>query len=174
MRWSIPICLTVLSLVASSAMGQGVDAAARKEIDAERAKVVQAFKDGSARSLLKECTPDFTWKPAAGTPLDRKKGDVPFRLALTAKHVVDLTLKTQKVSMAGLDIQAVDASKEVAEMQDRDGKYGQKNGRVQVTSTGTIRETWAKTPQGWRLKFWEELPGAKVTSKPLQSQGPPR
>ena len=85
-----------------------------------------------------------------------------------------MTLKTQKISMAGPDIQAVDACKEVSEMQDRDGKYGQKNGRVQITSTGTIRETWAKTPQGWRLKSWEEMPGAKVTSKPLQSQGPPR
>ena len=86
MRWSVPLCLTALCPIASTAMGQAIDAAAKKEIDAERVKVVQAFKDGSAKSLLKECTPDFTWKPAAGAAIDRKKGDVPFRLALTAKE----------------------------------------------------------------------------------------
>ncbi len=51
---------------------------------------------------------------------------------------------------------------------------GAKGAAHTFTDVGASRDTWVKTPQGWRLKLVEELSDrSTIDGKPLRATAPP-
>src|SRR5689334_20028827 len=103
MLWPFGAFMMVLPSLARPQAPPAVDPAAKAQIAAGCAKIIQAMKDGSTKALLDVCTPDFTWTPERGTTLSRRQGEVAFRQYLTSRHVSDMALKLAKLAPAGAD-----------------------------------------------------------------------
>lgn len=73
--------------------------------------------------------------------------------------------------MAGEDTAIVQGTVRVtATIVDQQGQFGAKGEKHTIVTTAPIRDTWVKTPDGWRRKIHEKLAANKpiVDGKPFE------
>lgn len=129
----------------------------RERVDEERVRtelaVVLAERDEAAEKndierFLSFYATDFTWRIKGGRTLTRQETEQVIRLSTggdTLEHKQHSTIKSVKArgNEAVLEVQSDSFMKQRL----RDSSIRE------TTSSGTIRETWVKTGQGWKLKL---------------------
>ncbi len=141
--WSI-----LLLLVAVAA----ADKKTERQIRAEYAKTVQYTKQKNLEGLLRQMTPDFLYKNQRGEVLNKQMVELAMRDQFRLmRSVQKRTTTIKKMEFKGNTV-AVTTEEELAfTFVDAQGKPHK------AYTKASTRDTWVKTPQGWKVKMTESL-----------------
>ena len=128
----------------------GVEKSVRKELESDYARIVKGFKNNDPAVWEGFLLPDFRLKLFNGSVQDR---------AWVVNYVRNnaKTFKVKKLSMTikDLKIEGDDATAVVEQKSSR--TFKDEKGEPHRLDVGALqRETWTRTPGGWRLKAVEE------------------
>jgi hypothetical protein len=150
MRWVISLLALLIVVVAGTVANADSD---EQQLRAIYAKVSSDFNvQNTVKGIWYNQTEDYTHRFVDGTV--RNKKDDYARLQLTMglfTHVDHWSFRVDKVSVEG--------NKAVVEVtQDLKGDLKVKNGGVaSFKGTSVVKDTWSRTPAGWKVKFADEL-----------------
>lgn len=120
----------------------------RAELAAVLAERDRAAEKKDVERFLSFYAPDFTWRIEGGRTLTRHETEQVIRLATSGdilEHKEQSTIKSIKVRGNEAVLQVQDDSFLKQRLRDSSIK--------ETKSSGTKRETWVKTDQGWKLRF---------------------
>lgn len=132
------------------------DAATRKALDAQYAKISQAYKTKSLKPLHEVTAPDFVMMVPGGKSITRQQAEQQFQTSLSfIKSVTSAKEKINKVTVKGNEA-TVDAQESIegvtADMQSQ--------GKAHTMGvTNQNRDTWVKTGNIWLRKSSTMLKG---------------
>lgn len=139
----------VLLLLTSTS---GADKRAERQIRAEYAKTVQYSKQKNVDGLLRQMMPDFLYKTAKGQVMNRQMVEMAMREQFRLMQSIQKRTTTIKKMEIKGDTARVTTEEELAfTFVDAQGKPHK------AYSKATTRDTWVKTPQGWKVKMTESL-----------------
>jgi hypothetical protein len=151
-RKQLPVILVAALSVglASVPVRADTEGRIRKELEANYASIVKGFKKNDPAVWVGFLTPDFKLKLFNGAVQDRQwAADYVKNNARTFK-VLKLSMTIKELIVEGQDATAVVEQKSSRAFNDEQGKSHQLDvGALQ-------RETWTRTPSGWRLKSVQE------------------
>lgn len=146
-RWAM-VWLALL-LVASAV---SADKRAEQQIRAEYDKTVWYTKRKNVDGLLRQMTPDFLYKTKDGQILNKQMVEMLMRQQYERIRSVDKRTTTiKKMEIKGDTAHVTTSELMAVTALDAQGKTRK------VTSRSTTRDTWVKTPQGWKVKMTEVL-----------------
>lgn len=123
-----------------------------KPIRAIYAKLDALYRKKDVAKLMKMLTPDATYKEVSGKTMNYKEMDTLMRQQLAAIQSIDAF----KTTIKKLTVKGTTAKSETS--MTLKGKVTDPQGKMHaMTSMSTTRDTWTKTPQGWRIKMIEAL-----------------
>jgi hypothetical protein len=122
----------------------------RKELKANYAKIVKGFKKSDPAIWEGFLVPDFKLKLFNGSIQDHQWVVGYVRNNAKTFKVLKLSMVIKELKIEGDDATAVVEQKSSRTFNDDQGKAH----RLDVGALQ--RETWTKTPSGWKLKFVEE------------------
>jgi hypothetical protein len=153
MRRSLSVVLAaILAIGSASAAIVRADSEeqVRKALKANYARIVKGFKKNDPSIWEGFLAPDFKLKLFNGSVQDRQWVLDYVRNNAKTFKIQKLTITIKELTLAGDDATAVVEQKSSRTFNDEQGKPHQLDvGALQ-------RETWTKTPGGWRLKTVEE------------------
>ncbi len=146
-RWTtVAVCAL---LVASVALG---DKRAEREIRAEYAKTVQYTKQKNVEGLLRQMTADFLYKTPNGQVMSKQMVEQAMREQFRMIQKVDKRTTTiKRIEVKGNTARATTEEVLAFTFLDAQGKPHK------VYTRARTRDTWVKTPQGWKVKMTEAL-----------------
>jgi ketosteroid isomerase-like protein len=118
------------------------------QIQAEYDKLAAAFERQDVDGVLSFRAPDFHTIPPNGGPPDTYEAMANYTrnwLLVQNKPPIEVDFTVLSIEMQSPDIAAVKVLQKASRYQDREGK------RVHVRHEVTQRETWRRTPQGWKI-----------------------
>lgn len=156
----------LLSLVTLCSLSALADKRAEQQIRAEYAKTVRFTKQKNVEGLLRQMTPDFLYKTKEGQILSKQAVELLIRQDFARIQTVHLrTTQIQSIQVTGNIARAVTRERTVFTATDPQGKP------TKMDIRATTRDTWVKTPQGWRVKMTEVLDEQRfVDGKPQPSR----
>lgn len=132
------------------------DAAVRKELEADYAKCIAGMKKKDIKPFLNLATSDFTMTQN-GQTMNRQNAEAALQKQFAMTTSVDkMTIKIQSLKVSG-NTAVVNTQSDVAFTMNGQDKKPHK-----FTDSEADKDTWVKTPKGWRLKSEETL-NAKIT-----------
>lgn len=146
-------CLLML-FSACAGTGPSDEERLQREIQAEYEKLDAAFERADVDAILSFRTPDFETFPPNGQyqhmdAAQMRKYTVDwFNLN---KPPIDVTVTVESVEVRSQDEVAAHVVQRASRYQDRDGK------RVHVEHEVRQRETWVRTPAGWKLRMVDQI-----------------
>ncbi len=152
MRKRLPVIFaSVLTLGAVSGVAMtGSETTIRKELEAQYKRIVKAFKENDTSVWEGLLVPEFKLKLFNGSVQDRQRVVNYVRNNTKTFKVLKLSMTIKELKIEGDDTIAVVEQKSSRTFNDEQDKPHQLDvGALQ-------RETWTKTPSGWRLKSVEE------------------
>lgn len=145
--WSLLFSLVIVCSPSALA-----DRRAEQQIRAEYDKTVRFTKQKNVDGLLRQMTPDFLYKTKEGQILNRQTVELLMRQDFARIQTIHTrTTQIQRIQVTGNVAQVVTRERTVFTATDPQGKP------VKMDLRATTRDTWVKTPQGWRVKITEVL-----------------
>lgn len=139
----------VLMLIASPS---SADKRAERQIRAEYAKTVQYMKQKNLEGLLRQMTPDFLYKTPKGEVMNKQTVEMAMREQFRLmKSVQKRTTTIKKMEFKGNTVLVTTEEELAFTFADAQGKLHK------AYTKATTRDTWVKTPQGWKVKMTESL-----------------
>ena len=144
MRASFAVCMLAAAAVV-------VNADVRAELQKEYDRYIKAYKSHDLKTLDAMATPDFKMK-MGNTVMDRTQA-----MAMMKQEFASMpkggeaTVKVGKITTKGNTVIAVSTGSFKNKMKGPDGKWHQ------MAGSGKSRETFVKTPSGWKIKLVEQL-----------------
>lgn len=125
------------------------DGAIRKELEAKYKALERAFQQKDEKAMWSMTTPDYAVKQPDGRVLTREMLEPGFKQQMAMSHDVKWPRKITKLT--------VEEDRAIATVDGRfaakiDGAGGKKQ---QMLLVATTRDTWVKTPDGWKLQLSE-------------------
>lgn len=150
------LALIALALAGTPPAARADDRTVRRDLDAIYAKYVQAAKRKEKTALkqfIQQYTvADFQQKIPGGRTLNRAQVTAMMTEGPAADvRIVDEHLKIRKLSVKGNEAVATYTDQSTAVVADPQGKSHR------IVSTSTSRDTWVKTPRGWKMRLSEVL-----------------
>lgn len=128
------------------------DKRAERQIRAEYAKTVQYMKQKNLEGLLRQMTPDFLYKTAKGEIMSKQMVEMAMREQFRLmKSVQKRTTTIKKMEFKGNTVLVTTEEELAFTFVDAQGKPHK------AYTKATTRDTWVKTPQGWKVKMTESL-----------------
>ena len=150
MRRALPVMLIAMLALAAVARAGDDQASIRKELKASYAVIVKGFKKNDPSVWEGFLVSDFKLKLFDGSVRDRPWVVDYVRNNAKTFKVLKLSMKIKELLIEGEDATAVVEQKSSRAFKDEQG-------RPHRLDVGALqRETWTKTPVGWRLKAVEE------------------
>jgi len=140
--------LCALGFLASPTRADG-EKGVRKELEANYARIVKGFKNNDPSVWEGFLTPGFTLKLFSGSVQDRAWVSNYVRNNAKTFKVKRLSMRIKDLKVEGDDAEAVVEQKSSRTFSDEQGQHRLDVGALQ-------RETWTRTPGGWRLKSAQE------------------
>lgn len=143
------------------------DKRAEQQIRAEYNKTVQYTLQKNIEGLLRQMTPDFLYKTREGQVLNKQTVELLMRQDFARiRQVLLRTTQIQRIQFEGNNqARVVTTERTVFTTPDERGNLRKTEIRA------TTRDTWVKTPQGWRVRMTEVLNEQRlVDGKPLPSR----
>lgn len=135
---------------APESAGVALEARTRVELKVNYAEIVRGFRKNDPEVWLRFLVPDFTLKLFDGSVQDRQWVVDYVRHNATAFKVLRLSMVIEELVFDEDDVTAVVEQKSSRTFHDE-------NAQAHRLDVGALqRETWTKTPAGWRLKCVEE------------------
>lgn len=137
-----------LLLVLTACASATSESRVRDTIQAEYDKLAAAFERQDVDGVLSFRAPDFhTVTPDGGPPNNYEAMATYTRnwLLVQNKPPIEVDFQVLSIEMQSPDLAAVRVLQKASRYQDREGK------RVHVRHEVTQRETWRRTPQGWKI-----------------------
>ena len=152
MRGPLSISLASMLVLGSASVLVRADAEEkiRKELKANYARIVKGFQKGDPEVWLGFLVSDFKLKLFNGSVQDRQWVVGYVRNNAKTFKVLKLSMVIKELKVEGNDATAVVEQKSSRTFSDEQGKAH----RLDVGALQ--RETWTRTPIGWRLKSVEE------------------
>jgi hypothetical protein len=126
---------------------------ARRELEAKYAKVSEAYRKKDIGAFMENKTPDFTGKSLNGVVRTREQVEAGVRQRMERIRKLNyLKIKIEKLTVGdgvAVAITSQEFSRVVADAQGVE--------RTVVSKGTRHRDTWVKTPAGWKMKSVEEL-----------------
>ena len=123
-----------------------------KAIRAAYATADALYRKKDVAKLMKMLTPDVMYKEVGGKTMNYKEMDALMKQQLGNIQSIDAF----KTTIKKLTVKGKTAQSETS--MTLKGKVADPQGKIHVmTSMSTTRDTWTKTPQGWRMKMIEAL-----------------
>ncbi|HEX8163914.1 MAG TPA: nuclear transport factor 2 family protein [Pyrinomonadaceae bacterium] len=151
--------LTLAALALSGALApQGYaqgrrERAVRRELEATYAKVAEAYRNKDIEAFMDDKTADFTARSLGGNVATREQVEAGVKQRMARVIRLNyLKVRLKELTVAGdvaVAITTQEFSRVVADPQG--------NERTVVSKGTTHRDTWVKTPRGWKIKSVEEL-----------------
>jgi ketosteroid isomerase-like protein len=141
-------------LLISACAGVPDDVRVKKEIQAEYDRLGAAFNRADVDAILAFRTPDFETFPPGG---EQQHMDAAQMRQYTVdwfnlnKPPVEVRFTVESVDVRSPDEVAVKVRQWASRYQDREGK------RVHVEHEVHQRETWVRTPAGWRIRMVDQI-----------------
>jgi Domain of unknown function (DUF4440) len=155
---SARIILAALMTLAAVRVGPAAsagDPAVRRELEANYATYVRAVKQKDKAPLKqyveKYTVSGFRQKMPDGRTLDRDQVITMLTQGMGAARIVDEQLKIGKVSVKGSEAVVEYTERTTAVSPDPQG------GSHRIVASSTSRDTWVRTPGGWKLRLSEIL-----------------
>ena len=158
-RYPSVIGTLTLLLAGTATLAHADDAATRKALQQQYAKITQAYKTKSIKPIQDVSTPDYTLTMPSGQVVTRQQMESQFAMQLSfLQNVSNVSSKLGKIDVKGKEAK-VDALETIsASISDP-----QTQGKVHtVDSSNQYRDTWVKLGNGWLRKHSDLL---KVTMK---------
>lgn len=147
MQW---IAVWLASLLVAGTVS--ADKRAEQQIRAEYNKTIRYTKQKNVDGLLRQMTPDFLYKTKSGQVLSKQMVEMLMREQYARTKSVDKRTTTIKtMGIKGNTAQVTTAEEAVFTILDAQGHPHK------LRSVATTRDTWVKTPQGWKVKMTEVL-----------------
>lgn len=128
------------------------DKRAAREIRAQYARTVQYSKQKNVEGLLRQMAPDFLYRAKNGNVMNKQMVEQAMRVQYALIQSVDKRTTTiEKMEIKGNTARVITQEELAVTMVDAQGKPHK------VVSKATTRDTWVKTPQGWKVKMTEIL-----------------
>jgi len=128
------------------------DKRAAREIRAQYARTVQYSKQKNVEGLLRQMAPDFLYKAKNGNVMNKQMVEQAMRAQYALIQSVDKRTTTiKKMEIKGNTARVITQEELAVTLVDAQGKPHK------VVSKATTRDTWVKTPQGWKVKMTEIL-----------------
>jgi ketosteroid isomerase-like protein len=128
------------------------DKRAAREIRAQYARTVQYSKQKNVEGLLRQMAPDFLYKAKNGNVMNKQMVEQAMRAQYALIQSVDKRTTTiKKMEIKGNTARVITQEELAVTMVDAQGTPHK------VVSKATTRDTWVKTPQGWKVKMTEIL-----------------
>jgi vacuolar-type H+-ATPase subunit B/Vma2 len=128
------------------------DKRAEREIRAGYDRIVQYTKQKNVEGLLRMMTPDFMYRTRRGMVMSKQMVEMAMREHYARiQSVKKRTTSIRKMEFQGKTVRVTTAEEFVAIILD---PLGQPHEHV---NRATTRDTWVKTPQGWKIKMTEIL-----------------
>ncbi len=142
------------------------DKRAEQQIRAEYNRTVQYTLQKNIEGLLRQMTPDFLYKTREGQVLNKQTVELLMRQDFARiRQVLLRTTQIQRIQFQGNQARVVTTERTVFTAPDERGNLRKTEIRA------TTRDTWVKTPLGWRVKMTEVLNEQRlVDGKPLPSR----
>jgi ketosteroid isomerase-like protein len=128
------------------------DKRAERQIRAEYAKTIQYTKQKNVEGLLRQMTPDFLYKTKSGEVWNKQMVEAAMRTQYARTKSVDKRTTTiKRMEIKGNTARVTTEEVVAVTMLDAQGVPRK------WQSKATTRDTWVKTPQGWKVKLTEVL-----------------
>lgn len=128
------------------------DAAARKAIEVQYAKMASAMKHKDMAMLKSTATADFTMKMPGQPTVNMQQAEAMMKQQFAMMpSIEEVSVHIDKLTVKGSTAIALASEKMRATTKGPDGKTHQ------FADSSTARDTWVKTPRGWRCKFDDNL-----------------
>ncbi|GIV21118.1 MAG: hypothetical protein KatS3mg023_2869 [Armatimonadota bacterium] len=128
------------------------DRRAERQIRAEYDKTVFYAKQKNVEGLLRQMAPDFLYRTKRGEILNKQMVEAMMRAQYAQIKSVDKrTTRIQKMDIKGNTARVTTQEEIAVTIVDAQGKPHK------VVSRATTRDTWIRTPQGWKVKMTEVL-----------------
>ncbi|MGQ9738758.1 MAG: nuclear transport factor 2 family protein [Armatimonadota bacterium] len=128
------------------------DKRAERQIRAEYAKTVQYMKQKNLEGLLRQMTPDFLYKTPKGEVMNKQMVEMAMREQFRLmRSVQNRTTTIKKMEFKGNTVLVTTEEELAFTFADAQGKPHK------AYTKATTRDTWVKTPQGWKVKMTESL-----------------
>ncbi|MDW8103709.1 MAG: nuclear transport factor 2 family protein [Armatimonadota bacterium] len=145
----LPILLVFAVACPPSALA---DKRAEQQIRAEYEKTVRYTRQKNVDGLLRQMTADFLYKTKEGQILNKQTVELLIRQDFARIRTINLrTTQIQRIQITGNTARVVTRERTVFTAPDVQGKP------QKVDIRATTRDTWVKTPQGWRVRMTEVL-----------------
>lgn len=128
------------------------DRRAERQIRAEYDKTVRYAKQKNVDGLLRQMTPDFLYKTRDGQVLNKQTVEMIMRQEYARYKSVDKrTTAIKRMVIRGNTARVTTEERIAVTVLDSQGRLRK------VDNRATTRDTWVKTPQGWKVKMTEIL-----------------
>lgn len=128
------------------------DKRAERQIRAEYDRTVLYYKQKNVEGLLRQMTPDFLYKTKRGEIMNKQMVEAMMRAQYAQIKSVDKRVtRIKKMDIKGNTARVTTEEEIAVTIADDQGKPRK------VVSKATTRDTWVKTPQGWKVKMTEVL-----------------
>jgi len=146
--WAV-VCVCALLIPPAAAQ----EADARRDIQARIDASIEAMRRNDVEGQLANMTPDFTVKQIDGDVADRRGIEEYFRNRATQGLEIgpETRVTVDRLELAG-DEATVWTSQRFVRTRPGPGAA-----RVRVETSVTHKETWVRTPEGWRIRHVEEI-----------------
>ena len=143
----------LVSSVLAAAAARPVSAAdVRNELEAEYRRYITSYKNRDFSTMEKMLASDLKWKQLGATTLNRAQSLAYMKRQRAAvKSLKALTARIDRITPKGPLYIVQTTSRFVGSITGDDGRPHS------VDMTGIARDTWLKTPNGWRVKLIEDL-----------------
>lgn len=143
----LPLSATIFS---PRVLAKSAPSSAESELRAIYAKVGQALKRRDINSVLAYETSNFTQKEPDGSVKKRAQADASMRQTMTIVSAIN----SIKFNITG--VKMVNRKAQVSYRQELDAMLRTRDGsKAHFKSTALGRDTWIKTPRGWRVQKGE-------------------
>jgi hypothetical protein len=134
---------------------------ARIEIEAQHSRQIAAYKRKDLKGFMEPLASDYRLKKWDGEVMDRKQTEEMVRQRMAGRTVVDnLAVNIDTINVNGNEATVMTSQNFARLVTDTKGV------QHHVVSNTVHRETWVKTPQGWKVRLVEEMePKVKVDGK---------
>ncbi|MCS6950106.1 MAG: nuclear transport factor 2 family protein [Armatimonadota bacterium] len=142
----------LLGVVVACSLSALADKRAEQQIRAEYDKTIRFTRQKNVDGLLRQMTPDFLYKTREGQILSKQAVELLMRQDFARIQEIKVrTTQIQQMQITGNTARVVTRERTVFTAPDAQGKLQ----RVDIRAT--TRDTWVKTPQGWKVKMTEVL-----------------
>ena len=134
---------------------------ARIEIESQHSRQIAAYKRKDLKGFMEPLASDYKLKKWDGEVMDRRQTEEMVRQRMASRIVVDsLAVNIDTIDVSGNEATVMTSQNFARLVTDAKGV------QHHVVSNTVHRETWVKTPQGWKVRLVEEMePKVKVDGK---------